>query len=298
MNNNFIISCESTVDMPYSYISGRGIPVLFYSYSVDGVEYEDDMCRTENGTEKFFSMISKGALPTTSQINLYKYLDFFEELLKTNDNILHIAFGSGMTPSVVNALEASRQLNEKYSDKKIVVVDSLCSCTGYGLIVDTAADMRDLGSSLETVEKWLLENRNRVHHQFFNTDMTFFRRSGRVSGVTATVASILGICPIMHLNDEGKIIAYSKARGKKATIEYTAKEVASHIENPENYNGKFYISHSNCLEDAKLVEAELIRVLPCLNGKIKLFEIGNIISCHCGPGTVAVFFMGDERAHD
>ncbi len=298
MQNNFIISCESTVDMPYSYISGRGMPVLFYSYSVDGREFEDDMCRDENGNKNFFNLIAKGALPTTSQINLYKYLDYFEELLADNDNILHIAFGSGMTPSVTNALEAARQLKEKYPDKKLVVVDSLCSSTGYGLLVDMAADMRDAGKGLDEIYDWIIENRGRVHHQFFSTDMSFFKRSGRVSGVAATVASILGICPLMHLNDEGKIIAYSKARGKSATISATVKEIAAHIENKGNYSGKFFISHSNCFEDAKLVEAELVKELPCLKGKIRFFEIGNIISCHCGPGTVAIFFMGDQRVHD
>ncbi len=298
MTKDFILSCESTVDMPYSYISGRGIPVLFYSYSVEAKEYEDDMCRTADGTKKFFDMIATGALPSTSQINLYKYLDFFEELLKDNDSILHIAFGSGMTPSVTNAREAAAQLNEKYADKNVVVIDSLCSCTGYGLLVDTAADMRDEGKTLEEIESWVVDNRNRVHHQFFNTDMSFFKRSGRVSGVTATVASILGICPIMHLNDEGKIIAYSKARGKKATIDYTVREVAKNIEDRDNYSGKFYISHSNCLEDAKLVAEALVKEMPCLEGKIEFYEIGNIISCHCGPGTVAVFFMGNERVHD
>lgn len=290
---SYILSCESTVDLPYSYISGRDISVLFYSYSVGDKEYVDNMFRDPNALTEFYAMLDEGKLPSTSQINEFKYYDYFEELTAKGD-VLHIAFGSGMTPSVVNAVEAASKIKSKYPDRKIAVIDSLCSCTGYGMLVDTAADLRDSGKSFEEVEKWVLENRNTVQHQFFSTDMKFFHRSGRVSGAAALVGSILNICPIMHLNNAGKIIAYSKVRGKKSAITTTVKEMLASSVNGNSYSGKCYISHSNCPEMAEELKEEIMDAFPNLTD-IKVGQIGTIIASHCGPGTVAVFFYGKER---
>ena len=290
---SYILSCESTVDLPYSYVSERNMPVLFYNYSVAGKEYEDNMSRNPNALEEFYALLDAGNLPSTSQINEFKYYDFFDSLAQKGD-ILHIAFGSGMTPSVANAMEAAAKIKSKYPDRKIIVVDSLCSCMGYGLLVDTAADLRDSGMSMEELEKWLIENRNKVHHQFFSTDMKFFRRSGRVSGAAALVGSILNICPIMHLNCEGRIIAYSKVRGKKNAIATTVKEVIANADNGIDYDGKMFISHSNCLDMALEVKEEIEKAMPNVKN-IRMGDIGTIIASHCGPGTVAVYFFGKER---
>ena len=201
----FILSCESTVDMPFAEIDARGIPVLFYSYTAGGEEYADDMERDPNAQERFYQLLQK-EIPTTSQLNEYQYMEFFTKLLEQGD-VLHIAFGSGMTKSVQGAEAAAEKLRKQFPDRKLIVIDSLCSSSGYGLLVDGAADLRDAGKSLEEVAAWTDKMRHRVHHQFFSTDLKYFRRSGRMSGATATVASILNICPILRLNDEGRIIA-------------------------------------------------------------------------------------------
>lgn len=298
MSKEFILSCESTVDLPYSYVEKREIPVAFYSYTIDGVEYPDDMGRDKDALPKFYKFLSDGKLPTTSQLILYRYLDFFEEILGKGKDILHIAFGSGMTPSVNNAKKAAEMLKEKYPDQKIVVIDSLCSSSGYGLIVDYAADMRDEGKSIDETAEWVENNSRTVHHQFFSADIKYFRRSGRVSGAAAMAASVLGICPIMRLDDNGKIIAYDKVRGKKNAIKRTIDEMLIHAQNGADYSGKCFVAHSNCeseaLETIKSVEDNF----PNLKGKIKICDIGTIIASHCGPGTVAVFFLGDERQPD
>ena len=192
MERKFILSCGSTVDLPYSYVQSRDIPVIFYSYTIGDKEYVDDMERDPDAMDKFYAQLAAGALPHTSQINEAAYLEFFEKQLQKGD-LLHLAFGSGMSASVNNAMRAAEQLREKYPNRKIIVVDSLCSSSGYGLLMDYAADMRDAGATIEETEAWLLENRNHVHHQFFSTDLTFFRRSGRVSGAAATLATILGL---------------------------------------------------------------------------------------------------------
>ena len=297
MSNKFILSCESTVDMPYSYISGRDIPVLFYSYSIDGVEYEDEMGKDPNALIEFYKKIDEGALPSTSQINEYRYLEYFDELLQKGD-VLHIAFGSGMTPSVNNARTAAEQMREKYPERKLIVIDSTCSCGGYGLLVDIAADLRDTGKAMEEIKEWVEANCHNVHHQFYVTDLKLFKRSGRVSGLSATAATILGICPIMHLNYDGKIVSYSKVRGKKNAISTTVEEMKKHATNGADYDDKCFICHANSLDDAKTTKELIEKEMPLLKDKVKIYNIGTIIASHCGPGTVAVFFMGDERAKD
>ena len=297
MAGSFILSCESTVDLPYSYVSGRNIPVLFYSYLANGQEYIDDMGRDPEALPHFYEMLKGGTLPSTSQLNTFQYTEFFEELLKKGD-LLHIAFGSGMTGSVKNALEAAEALREKYPERRLIVVDSLCSSSGYGLLVDMAADMRDRGDSMEAIAAWVEQNRNKVHHQFFSTDLKYFKRSGRVSGAAATVGAILNICPIMRLDDKGRIIAYDKVRGKKNAIRETLRTMEAHVQDGVNYAGKCFVCHSNCPVEAEETKATVRARFPHISGEIRVCDIGTIIASHCGPGTVAVFFMGDERQPD
>lgn len=294
MDKKFILSCESTVDMPYAYISSRQIPVMLYSYTLDNQSYPDDMGRDPMALPRFYQLLEKGKMPTTSQLNEYQYEEFFEPLLKKGD-VLHIALGSGMTGSVNNAQIAAKILQEKYPNRKLVVLDSLCSSSGYGMLVEIAADMRDKGYALEEVQQWVLENRNRVHHQFFSTDLKYFRRSGRISGPTAMLGAVLSICPIMRLDNSGRIVAYDKVRGKKNAVIKTVQTMAEHAENGENYSGKCFICHANSLEDAEKLKKEVSERFSKIEGNIPIYDIGTSIATHCGPGTVAVFFMGDER---
>ena len=295
MKKSFLLSCESTVDLPFSYVSGRNIEVLFYTYTVDGVEYDDDMGRDPAALDRFYGFMEDGKFPATSQINVYKYTDYFESLIEKFDgDVLHIAMGSGMSPSVNNAIEAAAALEEKYPGRRIRVIDSLCSCGGYGILVDLAADLRDEGKSFEETIEWLEANKSRVHHQFFSTDLKYFKRSGRVSGAAATVATILGICPIMHLNSTGHIIAYDKVRGKKKAIKTTVETMLADVEEGADYNGKCVLCHSNCIDDAQETIRLIKETFPKLTD-IKLSNIGTIIASHSGPGTVALFFFGKPR---
>lgn len=296
MDRKFILTCGSTVDLPYDYCQQREIPVIFYTYVLDGVEREDDMERNPGMLEKFYQAMREGAIPQTSQINTERYIDFFTEQLKHGD-VLHIAFGSGMSASVNNAMNAARELDGKIDGHRMMVVDSLCSCGGYGLLVDLVADLRDQGMGIEEAADWAVKNCGRIHHQFFSTDLTYFRRSGRMSGATATIATILNICPIMRLNDEGRIIAYDKVRGKKKAVAVTVENMLQHAQNGADYAGRCYICNSDCPEDAKLLTDAIGEKFPNLRGKIVQCDIGTIIGSHAGKGTVAVFFMGDERPH-
>lgn len=294
MEQKFILSCESTVDLPYRDVAARNLPVIFYSYVVDGISYPDDMGRDPAALPNFYHFLEMGKLPTTSQINELQYEEFFEELLQQGD-LLHISLGSGLTPSVNNAVKAAENLRAKYPERKIVVIDSLCGSSGYGLLVDEAADRRDSGNSLEEVMDWVLANRLKLHHQFFSTELKYFRRSGRVSGSAALLGTVLGICPIMRLDDKGRIIAYDKVRGKKKAVDTTVKTMLAHAQGGVNYSGRCYICHSNCIEEADALKVAIKKQFPKIHGEIRICDIGTIISSHSGPGTVAAFFFGDDR---
>lgn len=294
MEQKFILSCESTVDLPYRDVAARNLPVIFYSYVVDGISYPDDMGRDPAALPNFYHFLEMGKLPTTSQINELQYEEFFEELLQQGD-LLHISLGSGLTPSVNNAVKAAENLRAKYPERKIVVIDSLCGSSGYGLLVDEAADRRDSGNSLEEVVDWVLANRLKLHHQFFSTELKYFRRSGRVSGSAALLGTVLGICPIMRLDDKGRIIAYDKVRGKKKAVDTTVKTMLAHAQGGVNYSGRCYICHSNCIEEADALKVAIKKQFPKIHGEIRICDIGTIISSHSGPGTVAAFFFGDDR---
>ena len=164
------------------------------------------------------------------------------------------------------------------------------------MLVDYAADMRDRGCTMEETEKWVMENRKNVHHQFYSTQLEHYRRSGRMTGATAMIATILGICPIMRLDDRGRIIAYSKARGKANAIRTTVDTMEKHAKGGRDYSGKCWICHSRCPEDAERTKKAVAERFPHIDGDIRICDIGTIIASHCGPGTVAVFFLGDERA--
>lgn len=292
--SRYILSCESTVDLPFAYIESRNIPVMFYSYAIDGQEYPDDMLRNPEALPRFYQFIADGKIPSTSQINIYSYICFFEEILQHGD-VLHIAFGSGMTQSVRNAQIAAEELKEKYPNRKITVIDSLCSSSGYGLLVDYAADLRDEGKSMDEVARWVTANRQNIHHQFFSVCLDYYRRSGRMSGPAAAIGTILNICPIMRLDDAGKIVAYDKVRGKKKAIVTTVNSMEQHAQNGKDYSGKCFICHSDCLADALATKEAILERFHNISEDIRICDIGTIIASHCGPGTVAVFFLGDER---
>lgn len=294
-NKEFIMSCSSPVDVDASYFMKRNVRILYYHYMMDDVEHEDIMGRNKEELHQFFESLKNGKRSFTSQIAIDQYIEYFEELLKENLPILHIELGTGMTNSTINALKAVTMIKEKHPEAQIDVIDSLCSSSGYGLLVDYALDLRDEGKSMDEIEAWVIDHRNQVHHQFFCTDLSYFKRSGRITMMTAFFGSIMKACPIMKLNKDGKIIVYNKAFGRKNAIRKTVEEVMKHIQNGKDYQGKLWINGSDVPEMVETVRQALIQEAPGLEDKIRIWDIGTIIGSHCGPGTVAIYFLGDER---
>lgn len=293
MSNNFILSCESTVDLPYEYVSGRGIPVLFYTYSVDGKTYVDDMSRDPDALPRFYEMLRGEHLPMTSQVNEVQYEEFFESQLEKGD-LLHIVFSSGLSGSYQHAAAAADRVRQRYPERRLAVIDSRCGSSGYGLLMDMAADVRDAGATFDETVDWVMANRMKIQHHFFSTDLRYFKRSGRLSGPTATLGSILNICPIMKVDDLGKIIAYDKVRGKKNAFRRMSDVMAEKADGGVDYSGRCYINHSNCPDDAAEMQRVILERFPKVS-EVRIYDIGTIIASHCGPNTVAVYFVGEER---
>lgn len=292
--SEYKITCCSTADMPASYFEERNLPYVCFQYRMDGVEYPDDLGKTMPFAE-FYDRISKGAEPTTAQVNAQQYMDFFEPILKEGKDILHFTLSGGISGSVNSANIAKTQMEEKYPERKIIVIDSLAASSGFGMLVDAALDKQEEGLSLEENAAWAEENKNKLHHWFFSTDLTSFIRGGRISKVSGFVGQALNICPLMNVNAEGKLIPRNKYRGKKQVIREMVKRMEQHAQGGLEYSGKCFMSCSACEEDARKVADMIEEKFPNLNGKVRINSIGTVIGAHTGPGTVALFFWGDER---
>ena len=292
--SEYKITCCSTADMPAAYFEERKIPYVCFHYRMDGVEYPDDLGKTMPFAE-FYDRISKGAEPTTAQVNAQQYMDFFEPILIEGNDILHFTLSGGISGSVNSANIAKTQMEEKYPDRKVIVIDSLAASSGFGMLVDAALDKQEEGLSLEENAAWAEENKDKLHHWFFSTDLTSFIRGGRISKVSGFVGQALNICPLMNVNSEGKLIPRNKYRGKKQVIREMVKRMEEHAQGGLSYNGKCFMSCSACEEDARKVADIIEEKFPNLNGKVVINSIGTVIGSHTGPGTVALFFWGDER---
>lgn len=279
------------MDLTLDHLTKRGIPAIAYTYTIDGVEYSDDM-RAGNGLTVFYSQLIAGKMATTSLINTDRYLEFFRAILDKGD-LLHVCLSSGLSQSASNAMRAAELLKQEYPKRKIYVIDSLCGCVGYGLLVDCIADLRDEGKNIDYLYRWVMDNRLMVQHQFFSTTLTYFRRSGRISGPAAILGNILKLCPIMHLDAQGKIVAYAKVMSETKAIAKTLEEIAAKIKNGSDYDGKIWLGHSNYISSANKMVEQLKIAYP--KASIRVFDIGPVIASHCGPGTLSIYFWGAMR---
>ena len=292
--SNYVLSCCSTADLSKEHFEERDIKYICFKYYLDDVYYPDDLGQTM-AFEDFYQKMVDGADTKTSQINAEEYTEYFESFLKEGKDLIHLCLSSGISGSCNSAMIAKNELEEKYPDRKIYVIDSLAASSGFGLLVDKAADLRDEGMSIDELAAWLEENKKRVHHWFFSTDLTFFVKGGRVSKTAGFVGGILNICPLLNVNFEGKLIAREKIRTKKKVIKVIVEKMEQYADNSLEYADKCYISNSACMEDAAAVAALIEEKFPNLKGKVLINSIGTTIGSHTGPGTVALFFWGKER---
>ena len=291
---DFILSCCSTADLSREHFEKRGISFICFHFELDGTPYMDDLGKSIPFDE-FYQRMTDGADTKTSQINVEEYCEYFEHFLQEGKDILHLTLSSGISGSVNSARIAQGMLREKYPERNIFIVDSLAASSGYGLLMDKLADLRDEGKSIDEVRDWAEENKKNLQHWFFSTDLTFYVKGGRVSKTAGFIGNVMNICPLLNVNFEGKLIPRQKVRTKKKVIAEIVDRMEQNAENGLDYDGKCYISNSACEEDAEAV-AELVEArFPKLNGKVEINSIGTTIGSHTGPGTVALFFWGKER---
>ena len=292
--SEFVISCCSTADLTEEHFQKRGLSYICFHYELDGKEYTDDLGKSIP-FDKFYAAMVNGAQTRTSQINAEEFTEYFEPFLKDGKDILHVTLSSGISGVVNSAMMAKEMLEERYPERKIYIVDSLGASSGYGLLMDQLADLRDDGKSIDEIYQWALTHRLNMHHWFFSSDLTFYIRGGRISKTAGAIGGLLNICPLLNMDNAGRLVPRYKIRTKKKVIRAIVDKMEEFADNGLDYSGKCYISQSACYEDARAVADLVEQRFPKLNGKVEINPIGTTIGSHTGPGTVALFFWGSER---
>ncbi len=289
----FVLTTSSTADMTKEYLESRNIPYTPFTYIIDEVEYPDDLGQTMS-YEEFYARIDKGAMPTTSQVNVQAYIDLFTPFLEEGKDILHLELSSGISSSVQSMLTAKGVLEEKYPDRVLSFHDSLSASSGLGLLLDMVADLRDQGVSIQDADRWVEENKLNIQQWFFTSDLTHLKRGGRVSAASAAVGGLLNICPLMIVDAQGKLTVQAKIRGKKKTMVEAVNRMKALVKDGTSYDGKVFLSHSRCEEDALTLKELVQESFPNVS-EYKIMTIGSVIGAHTGPGTVTLFYYGAKR---
>lgn len=291
---DFVLSCTTHLDLPKEYADSREFYYTTAPYFMNGKEFRDDLYQCMSA-EEFYKAMVDGVDVKTSQPNMQEFLDHFESILKEGKDILHISLSSGLSGTHQSAVNAANVARERYPERKIYVVDSLNVASGLGLFLDKLADLRDAGMSIEELRDWAEENKLRLHHWFFTTDLTFFIKGGRVSKTAGAVAGVLGICPLLNVSVEGKLVSREKIRSKKKVIKAIVEKMKEFADDGAEYAEKCYMCHSACIEDAEAVAKLVKENFPNIKGDVMINNIGASIGAHTGPGTVALFFWGKKR---
>lgn len=292
--SDYILSCCSTADCDENFFKSRDIHYACFHFFLDGVEYPDDLGKSMP-FDKFYQAMANGSETRTSQLNVDEFLEYFTPFLEEGKDVLHLSLSSGISGVVNSARIAAEELSEKYPDRKIYVVDSLAASAGYGLLMDKLADLRDEGKSLEEVRIFAEDNKKKLHHWFFTSDLKYLVKGGRVSKTAGFFGTALSICPLLNVDYEGKLIPREKIRTKKKVIEATELKMEELAEGRLDYNGKVFISNAYCYDDARALADIIESRFKHLAAPVQISSIGTTIGSHTGPGTVALFFWGDER---
>lgn len=291
---DFILSCCSTADLSKEHFERINVKYICFHYEIDGMQYADDLGQSIP-FETFYKRMAEGADTRTSQVNAEEFEEYFEGFLKEGRDVLHVCLSSALSGVMNSANIAKQVLAEKYPDRRILIVDSLGASSGYGLIMDTLAGMRDEGRTMDELYQWVEEHKLNMHHWFFSTDLSFYIKGGRISKTAGAIGTILNICPLLNMDNLGRLIPRYKIRTKRKVIQAIADKMVENADNGLDYSGKCYISQSGCIEDAKEVARLVEEKFPKLNGAVEINYVGTTIGSHTGPGTVALFFWGSKR---
>jgi DegV family protein with EDD domain len=291
---NYVLTCSSTVDLSNEYLKALNINYIEFNYQINNDVYKDDMGKTISSKE-FYDLMRNGATTKSSQINANEYIEFFKPFLENNYDVLHVEISSGLSGSYNSAMLAKGILEEDYPNNKVIIIDSLAASAGYGLLMTYAAKFKDSGYSIDELSNWIDNNKLTFHHWFYSTDLSYYVKGGRITQTAGFVGSLLNLCPLLNVDSKGKLIPRHKVVGKKRVMKRIVNQMKEFASDKLEYSGKCFISHADILEDAKEVARIIEEDFPNLDGHVEIFNVGTTIGSHTGPGTLAVFFMGDER---
>ncbi|HCR43493.1 MAG TPA: fatty acid-binding protein DegV [Ruminococcaceae bacterium] len=288
---DYRIVTDSTADLPQELVDKLDVTVIPMAFKIGEDSYLDYPDEHELASHDFYKRIAAGEEASTTQISIAAFSDTFEQYLKEGLDVLYIGFSSGLSGTYNNSVITAKDLREKYPERKIITVDSLAASMGEGLLVYYAVMHKRSGAGLEDVAKWIESNRNRLHHWFTVDDLNHLKRGGRISGTSALVGTMLGIKPVLHFDDSGHIILMQKIRGRKQSLNTLVEHMEQTAENPSEQT--IFISHSDSLEAAGYVEKQVKEKFGV--SKTAIAPIGPVIGVHTGTGTVALFYLGNDR---
>lgn len=289
--SEFIIATDSAADLPQELVEEMGVTVLPLRFTIDGETREDHPDRRAMPIKAFYDLLREGKMGSTSAVNVGDYRDALGPVLKSGSDVLILAFSSGLSATCQSATIAAGELAEEFPQRKIYVVDTLCASMGEGLMVWKAVQMKKQGKSLEEIRDWVESVKLCLAHWVAVDDLAHLKRGGRISATTAFVGGMLSIKPIIHVDDEGKLVNADKTRGRAASLKYLVEKVRAEIDPAQG--GDVFISHSDCYDEAKGIGDALLECGAAT--QVTYSFIGPVIGSHTGPGTIAIFFFGSRR---
>lgn len=291
---DYILSCSSTADMTNGYYSSRDIHHIDSTYSIDGQIYDESMGESVPLSD-FYEKMRNGINPTTSQIDMADYKEYFKKFLEDGKDVLHICLSSSISNSYLTATAAAEELKGEYPERQLHVVDSLSASAGMGLLIDILADKRDEGMPIDRLKLYAENSKKYINHWFFSTDLTTYLKEESLTNFTYKIGKTLNFCPLMCVDGDGKLVVIEKVKTKKKTMEAIVSRMEVQAVDGKRYTGKCFISHADSEKEATKLASMLEARFPNLKGNVEVKEIGHVIGAHTGPGTVAVFFVGDKR---
>ena len=286
--NDYIIFTDSACDLPDAMLTELGVKYRSLTFAFEG---EDEHGDRDMPAEDFYAKMRSGSIAKTSAINTEGFREAFEDDIAAGNDILYIAFSSGLSTTYNSGRFALENLKDKYPDRKLIAVDSLCASAGFGLLVYLAAKKKQEGATIEEVEKFVLDTRLHLCHWFTVDDLVYLKRGGRISPAATLIGTMLGIKPVLHVDNEGHLIPVSKVRGRQASIRAMADKFGELA--LDKTGGTVFISHGDCIDDAETLKSILAEEY---GATVELItSVGPVIGAHSGPGTLALFFVGKER---
>ena len=288
----FVIMTDSDTEIPYTFADEHQIPVFLMPYTVDGKEELYDLGRNTD-FKGFYTKLRQGAEASTSTRSPLDIQEFFEGIIKDHKDVIYICFSSQLSAHYELALGAREKALENYPEAKITIIDSKGIAMGAGLLVYHAVKLKEEGKSFDEIVEWVEKNKMRTLHFFSVDSLNYLKRTGRLSAVTATIGSILDLKPILTLTREGQIVAFDKVKGRKKVVKYLADKVSENAVDDDIFRELCVVYNADNVEQATALKEELERRFQFKN--LWFMDVGPVIGCHCGPGTMAVLIMGKER---